>query len=419
MTLHSFIFKNFFYIVILSISFINYVFAKENYLVTVVNNIPITKVDIVNKAKLISISIDKNSDFKNLENYYDLSHKTLINEKIIFSAGKKINKNLDTIVSKRANKLLLAEFGNSELKLNDFIKKFSVPKSTLLEKYKAQIIWGIVLKDKYNIQFSKINKNIDQKIQLNKKQKSQDLYDLAEIVINRKNNDKLLENINNALERGISFIEIAKQVSISNSSKFGGKIGWKNYKNLPDYIKRKEKLINEGDIYIFDEKDKVKIIKILVKRINGNLSKKEDVVLLAEAKFPLNFQKKTRAYEEVKNKLELDLLNKKSCKALSSFKKQKNREISLKMINSRIADMSPKIQNLIKNTSLLSISKPFFYGNYGYSYIKCDSKTAKLEKFDYKKLKSITLNKYFLIYSEKLLKRLNNEANIIEIEKIK
>ena len=35
-----------------------------------------------------------------------------------------------------------------------------------------------------------------------------------------------------------------------------------------------------------------------------------------------------------------------------------------------------------------------------------------------KKLKNITLNKYFLIYSDKLLKRLNNEASIIKFENL-
>ena len=117
-------------------------FGDENYIVTIVNKIPITKVDVVNRAKLISISIDKNISQDNLKNYYNQSLKTLINEKIIISAGNKINKNLSSIVSEKANQLLLAEFSNSKIKLDEFIKKFAVPKSVLLEKHKAQLIWG-------------------------------------------------------------------------------------------------------------------------------------------------------------------------------------------------------------------------------------------------------------------------------------
>ena len=84
--------------------------SKENYVVTIVNKLPITKFDILNRSKLIASTIDNNFTLKNLENYYDQALKTLINEKIIFSAGKKINKNLDFIVSENANKLLLIKF---------------------------------------------------------------------------------------------------------------------------------------------------------------------------------------------------------------------------------------------------------------------------------------------------------------------
>ena len=43
----------------------------------------------------------------------------------------------------------------------------------------------------------------------------------------------------------------------------------------------------------------------------------------------------------------------------------------------------------------------------------------ELNKINYKNLKKSTMNKYFLIYSEKLLKRLNHKANIRLIEKLK
>ena len=75
---------------------------------------------------------------------------------------------------------------------------------------------------------------------MNKKAQNEDLYDLAEIIIDKKENSALLKKINFALENGISFLDIAKQISISSSSKFNGKIGWKNFENLPDFVKRKK-----------------------------------------------------------------------------------------------------------------------------------------------------------------------------------
>ena len=50
--------------------------------------------------------------------------------------------------------------------------------------------------------------------------------------------------------------------------------------------------INEGDIISFPVKDKIRIIKILVKRNNGMLSEIENKVLLAQVNFQVNFQEK-------------------------------------------------------------------------------------------------------------------------------
>ncbi len=419
--------KFLFLIIFFSICILKHAFSKENYIVTIVNKIPITKLDIFNRAKLISISVDKNSEIKNIENYYNQSLQTLINEKIILSAGEKINKNLSSIVSNQANQILLAEFGNSKQKLNQFINKYSISKSILLEKHKAQLIWGIVLRNKYKEQFSKIEKNIEQTLESNEYRNNEDLYDLAEIVINKNNNNILLKKINLALKDGANFLEIAKQISISSSSKFKGKIGWKNFQNLPKHIKNiatirgfgKGTDINEGEIFTFPEKDKIKIIKVLAKRQKGKLSKKEDIILLAQVRFPINFQKRNIAYKKIKNNLDNLLSNKKTCDVLKIFEKENSENLDLKVIKSRIADLSPKIESIIENINFFEISKPIFLGNNGYTYVKCDKKEAKLDKINYKKLKKTRLDKYFLIYSEKLIKRLKNDANILLIEKIK
>ena len=152
----------------------------------------------------------------------------------------------------------------------------------------------------------------------------------------------------------------------------------------------------------------------MVKRSNGKLSKKEDNILLAQVKFPLNFQQPKTAYEKIKIKLNNFLMDKDKCDSLDIFKAE-NKQFEIKIVQSRIADLSPKVQYLTENINFFKTSKPFFYGNNGYTYIICDIKKAKLTRIDYEKLKNITLNKYFLIYSDKLLKRLNNEASITQI----
>ena len=57
----------------------NSAFCSENFILTTVNKIPITKNDVVNRAKLISFSIENKSDSKKLESYYNQSLNSIIN----------------------------------------------------------------------------------------------------------------------------------------------------------------------------------------------------------------------------------------------------------------------------------------------------------------------------------------------------
>ena len=397
--------------IVLSNIFLTNAFGNENFIVTTVNKIPITKNDVINRAKLFSFTIENNTDFKKLENYYTQSLSSLINDKIILSAGLKINKNIIEIITPKANQLLLNEFDNSEDKLKKFINYLSIPKGKLLEKYESQLVWGIVLKNKFKKQLLKLDNIVENKIKDQKNKKTEDLYDLAEIVISKNNNEILLNQIKSALKSGANFLDLAKQVSISSSAKFNGKVGWKNYQNLPKYITSRKINLSEGDIISFPTKDKIKIIKILAKRLNGKFSEDETSVTIGQVKFTINFQKKEVAYNKIKNTVKELLTNKRSCNNLNLIKKQ-NKNYSLNIIKSRIADLSSKIQIIIRNTKLFEISQPIFQGNYGYIFIKCNIKKPQPKEKTILGLKNKMMQKHYLIISERYLKRLYKEAII-------
>ena len=408
------------YQIIVIISFINVISsaicAKENYILSTVNTIPISKIDVINRAKLISFSINQDLKFKNLKNFYNQSYKVLINERVIQSAGLRINKNINKIVSKQAYQLTLQNFDNSEDKLNKFIKKLSIPKSAIIEKSETQLIWSIVLRDRFKSEIDRLEEKLNENILRNDSQNQQDLYDIAEIVINRSGNKNLLKNINLALQQGISFLDIAKQVSLSSSKKFNGKTGWRNYNNLPKYIIDKQINVKEGDIFTFPVRDKIKIIKILVKRNKGRLSKTENKILLVQVKFEINFNTKKAAHTDVKQKLSKLLGDKKNCDQL---KKINDKNIKLNIIKSRIADLSPKIQKVITDKKIYEITSPVYFGNNGYTYVVCDKKQAKLVTKNYDQTKNKFMAKQLLVFSEKHLKQLNKQANIINIKNIK
>ena len=68
---------------------------------------------------------------------------------------------------------------------------------------------------------------------------------------------------------------------------------------------------------------------------------------------------------------------------------------------------------------MYEVSDPIFLRNNGYTYITCDKKKGKLPKNISSQIKKNIMEKQFLIFSEKLIKKLNKQANIINIKKIK
>ena len=396
----------------------NNVDAKENYIVALVNNLPITKIDVIDRAKLISYSINQNVKFKNLNKFYDQSLKSLIQDNIKKHAGLQYNPNILNLVSNKAYKITLSEYQNSEEKLNQFTNKLSISKSSLVNRHKTELIWRFVLKNKFKQQFINIDKEIKKIIKLSVLEKNKDKYDLAEIVIPKKNNLDLFNRIMVALKQGANFSNIAKQVSMSPSSKFGGKVGWKNYKDLPYNITKSNLEINEGDIFNFITKDSINIIKILVKRNKGKVSYIENKVLLAEINFRINFGNKDQIYKKIKSKLSVLLKDKKSCDVLKKMNRENNEGLKLKVIDSRIADLDINLQKNIKNLQLLTATDPIYKGNSGYLYVYCDIKKIKLKDINPNLIKKKLLNKRLAIFNARVLKKLTQNAVIKTIKNI-
>ena len=391
--------------------------ASDNYIVTLVNNLPITKVDVVNRSKLLYYSIKNDNNFKGLNNFYSKSLQTLINEKIMISAGLKSNKNIQSIVKNKVFKIVLSNFKNSEENLNKFAKKLSISRKTIIEKYESELIWAIVLKNNFKQEIRNIDDEVRIIINQKELQKNKDKYDLAEIIIEKKNNLILLEKILDVLNKGADFLEIAKQTSISTSKYSGGKIGWKTLEELPNEITSKASNININDIFNYETKDTFNIIKILSKRINGKISPYEDKVILAEIKFKINFGDKNNIYSKIKDKISLNLINKKTCNSLKLLRR--NKDITLKVVKSRIADLNIRIQKRLNNLKLFGIMDPLYIGNNGYIFVLCDVEKAKNEDFDPNLTKNKLLDKRFKVLSAKLLKKLTQNAAIINKNELK
>ncbi len=133
---------------------------------------------------------------------------------------------------------------------NDLIKYDSYTLAEVKFKSKIEIYWNDLIFNKYNnelnIDVEKLKKKIEEMDISNEKE-----IFLSEIVINKKKDDldskNLIKEIKDSINE-IGFDNTATMYSITNSSKFGGKIGWFKKKSLSIKIYEKVKNLEINEV---------------------------------------------------------------------------------------------------------------------------------------------------------------------------
>ncbi len=276
-------------------------YAKINIKVKVSNEI-ITNIDIKKEAeylKILNPSLIQLNENKILE----LSQTSLINEII---KKKEILKYID--LNTTDNKLSNRYLENLYLRLNydskdDFINDLKIRNSysvnEIKNKINIELFWNEIIYEKYNRLIKIDKKKFINKIS-NMKNREQKEYFLSEIVFNKKKNEKL-ENQFNQIKLSINdigFKNTANIYSISQSSKFGGDIGWVSESSLSKKISEKlSKLkigeitdpINIGNSYLILKIDEIKIDKI-------KIDKEKELEKLIQAETNKQLNKFSRIY---------------------------------------------------------------------------------------------------------------------------
>ena len=201
---------------------------EQNYLIALNNNlknIPKNQLKQLAKESLIREKIKKNELIK----YFDFNESDKYIEQILNDFYKKLN------------------FENEKEFIN-YLSNYNLKISDIREKLKIETLWNELIYKKFINQIQIDKKEIRKKIE---KQKNSVIeYNLSEILFELKSNENLtdkynliLENINNS-----GFENSANIFSISDSSKFGGKIGWVDQTQLHEKMLNQIKIIDIGKL---------------------------------------------------------------------------------------------------------------------------------------------------------------------------
>ena len=223
--------------------------AENFYIVYKVNNEIITNSDIEKEYRYL---VSLNNQLKNLEKQkiIELSKESALREKIKkielikYFDLKTININIDNYLENFYRNLSI----KNKKEFEEYLQSNKISLNYVQKKIEIEILWNQLIYDRYIGQINIDRNQLKEKVKKLISTKKQKKYSLSEILFDIENNsnfEKKLENINQSISE-IGFKNTANIYSISDSSKFGGKIGWIEEQKLSTKILEQLKALEVG-----------------------------------------------------------------------------------------------------------------------------------------------------------------------------
>ena len=265
------------YSLVITFYLITNTIAKEIKILYKINDNIITNHDIIEEINYL-VSLNQNLSQLNNEQLSSNARQSLIREKIKKDEIDKFY-DVDYFKATESDKLknIIGDFRknlgfNSNEKFEEYLESKNLNFDTLKKKFVIEQLWNTLIFDRYKnlikIDSSKINDKLEQLIKNNSEIMT---FNLSEIIFLEKNKiaieNKYKEIVSSI--KTVGFKDAAVIHSISESSKFGGEIGWINQnqiskkiflaiKNL-DLGEYSKPIITAGGIILLKVNDKKKI----------------------------------------------------------------------------------------------------------------------------------------------------------------
>ena len=227
-------------ILLLSLLLLLPVKANETNIVIKVNNEIITNIDIENEIRYL-VALNNELKETSEEILKNLAKQSVIKEKIKkkeVSKYFKFNTSqefLDTVIKSYYTKLGIDSLENFKIYLQEYDLELDIVKN----KIEIELLWNQLIGKQYQDQIIINKKDLENKVE--KYLKENELtkeFNLSEIVFQIKNNNEIIEK-KNLIKKDIvkkGFKSAANIYSISESSKFGGELGWIKSNQLSNKI---------------------------------------------------------------------------------------------------------------------------------------------------------------------------------------
>ncbi len=235
------------FLILLSINFVN---SENKFKIELqIGNEILTNIDFINEKNYL-IALNNNLKTLPKNQLKSISKESLIREKI-----KKIEllKYYDFEKADKYSEQLLRDFYRrlnfkNEDELNTYLISYNLNIADIKEKLKIETLWNEMIFQKYNDQIKIDEEKIKEKIKSQKNILKE--YNLSEILFQLKSDENLTNKYKLILEHieNSGFKNSANIFSISESSKFGGEIGWINENQLNESLVKEIGNLSIGNI---------------------------------------------------------------------------------------------------------------------------------------------------------------------------
>ena len=224
---------------------------EKVYIELTIENTIITNVDI-NKEKKYLLAL--NNNLKNLDKkqIYKISKESLIKEKIKeIELLNYFDLNTSSNIADNIVKNIIKNLNfNNENEFERYLQDYDLTIDDIKKKFVIEASWNQLIYDKYKknvkVDENKLRKKLNEELKKNKL----DEFNLSEILFELKtgeNVNKKFESIKNFIKDN-NFENAANIFSISDSAKFGGKIGWTNKAQISKNILNEITNLKTGEI---------------------------------------------------------------------------------------------------------------------------------------------------------------------------
>ena len=215
-------------------------YSKENaFIIYNIDEKIITNIDLKKEVNYLTAL---NNQLKNLDKkqILGIAEESIVREAVKeielnkFFDLKQMNPYVDIYIKELYSRLNL----KNEDQFQKYLKNYGLSLDFVKEKVQIEIMWNQLVYDKFRYQIKIDKKKILKEIKSSKNKRNEKIYLLSEIVFEIENKDEFNEK-KEKIEKSINeigFKNSANIYSISDSSKFGGEIGWIAEKELSKKI---------------------------------------------------------------------------------------------------------------------------------------------------------------------------------------